>query len=243
MKNKCIILIPFSYEKSRECGFRTVLSNLKKVNIEILVGCWGENQNKAKTICSQYNVSIISLDVKDHIECFNRLVSYCDHDIVCFHCADCLVSVKDYEHALEIINKEDCLMYPFTSPFIKIPTHYKFNDEIDYINCKNKTFYNHIPLGGIFFIRCSTFIKIGMLNENIKICGPDDKSLYYQALKFGVQIKNGEGPLYHINHLPQMISLNQEIIKNNKFELEKIKSMNRHELEKYISTWTWRNNK
>lgn len=239
--NKCIILIPFKYERRRECGLRTVLATLKKVDIERLVGCWGPDQEKVREICGEYDTPMVLLEVSDYIECFNNLVSRCNHDIVCFHCADCVVAAQDYYNALDVVIKEDCIMHPFTSPYIMIPTDYRVTTEIDYLSSADKVVLDRIPAGGIFFIRRDTFIKVGMLNENIKVWGPDDTCLYHQASLFNVPSKNGEGPLYHINHLPQMVSLSQEVQNNNRRELNKVKLMSRPEFEVYMSTWDWRN--
>ena len=90
------------------------------------------------------------------------------------------------------------------------------------------------------FFNKKSFISAGMENENYISYGPEDweRPIRFQTL--GFKIERLDGNLYHINHWNgKNSSEDNPYYHHNNQEFEKIKKMNKQELQEYIKMWKW----
>jgi len=232
----CKILIPFSDNENgnRSNILKTVIKNLNPLPFEIIIGVWNNPLNKKlEQSLTLQNIKIINLKTYDFISTFNQLVKITNTDIICFHCADCLCpNQKQYIKTYKLA-KENNIVNPFSKPFVEVKHDPNFNPN----NYKHliKWELNHYYCGGIFFVQKSIFLKIGMLNENIKHWGPDDKCLIRQANAFGIKRKTIDGPILHFQH--NRNNKHKKYSKQNKEEFRKLSTMTNEKAREYIDTW------
>jgi hypothetical protein len=95
-------------------------------------------------------------------------------------------------------------------------------------------------LGGSILCRRSAFIDAGMENENCISWGCEDIERFSRWSTLGYKIGRIDGALYHAEHPRNKDSgIENPYYEHNRLESEKVKTMNRQELEEYIKTWPW----
>lgn len=84
------------------------------------------------------------------------------------------------------------------------------------------------------------FFEGGGENEKFITWGPEDSERYHRFEKLGFKISRVKGIVFHIDHFigPNSSKLNPHY-KNNFKEYDKIISMNKEELKKYVEKWSW----
>lgn len=125
---------------------------------------------------------------------------------------------------------------------------YKFKRDISFIGDKKTISIHtdrHTRWESPFFVglcvitSLSTYYKFGMGNENFFVHGGADDEWYARAEKLGFVWKQITGPIYHMHH-PRVTSDKYSLqVMNNRFELLKICTYTKEELEEYISNCHW----
>jgi hypothetical protein len=95
-------------------------------------------------------------------------------------------------------------------------------------------------VGGAVFVNKESFIKSGMENEHMISFGPEDCERNDRFTMLGLRIERVKGYLHHINHWcgPDS-SIKNPFFKSNHAEIDKIRLMNKEQLQVYIETWPW----
>ncbi len=97
-------------------------------------------------------------------------------------------------------------------------------------------------IGGAIFFQKKVFLEGGMMNEYFKSYGWEDNELIERFYKLGYKIGRVEGIFIHLYHSRgENSSVKNIFAKNNQQELQKVKRMNRKQIEQYVKTFNWLN--
>ena len=185
-------------------------------------------------------------DIIHRTKILNDLTKKTNTPFVCNYDADILLPINQYIESLHRLNSGIDFVYPYTY-FYRIPRQNfielflnNFNEKtfIEY----NKNYNTGESYGGVLFFNKNSFIKAGMENENYISYGPEDWERPIRFNNLGFNIERLDGNLYHIDHwIGDNSSTNNPHFFNNHKEFEKVKQMNKEELQEYIKTWEWCN--
>lgn len=124
-------------------------------------------------------------------------------------------------------------------------------DSLKYDHCK---ILGINAVGGCLLGMKKDFLKVGGFNENFAGWGYEDTEIISR-----IRILYGKSPtmdwkkdlepfyrcegksefLFHFPHTKESVTSRKVVLTGNKVESDKIESMNRKELSKYIKTWSW----
>ena len=126
-------------------------------------------------------------------------------------------------------------VYPYDGRFIDIDRSYLRDGII-----KEATSFATESKGGAVFLNTKDYFSTGLENENIISWGPEDAERYERMKTLGFRIERMPGKCWHISHQRGVNSgpQNPHTTANNS-EYEKVKAMNKEELQAYIKTWAW----
>lgn len=174
---------------------------------------------------------------------FNDLCKSCKTSIICLYDCDVFLPYNQYILARDMILSGYDMIIPYDGTAYDIPRNnikHIRNSDMNSINlniCKKR---RKNSIGGAIFFNKDSYIKGGMENENFKSWGGEDDELYNRFNKLGFKVNRTIGYLLHLIHKRGSYSImNHLYYKNNVEELEKIKKMNKEQLEDYIKTWSW----
>jgi GR25 family glycosyltransferase involved in LPS biosynthesis len=154
------------------------------------------------------------------------------------------------EQILECVNKirkgelDGC--YPYDGRFVRLERKYLWIahktlslEELEKVELK-KHEQEQVSFGGAVAWKRSAFIEGGMENEHFVSFGPEDYERYDRFTILGYRIGRVPGKLFHINHFVGKDSNTENPhFKANEQEWLKVKSMNKEQLETYVSSWSW----
>lgn len=191
---------------------------------------------------------------------YNRGLSLCTKDNVCFLDIDCIISSENLHKSLHTVKNENgiCIGYNGTCIYFdypvkrKIETHENLYDFLDtfidknklYImyKCSNYTITNTRAVGGCLIGAKKVFEKINGFNPNFIGWGYEDNEIISRSriLKVPIFYINTNKP--YLFHLPHEIDQwknksNHPFYEHNHKEIAKIESMNFSQLTQYIRTW------
>jgi len=177
----------------------------------------------------------------------NEMINISDTPVVVTYDSDVVLRPEQYEWSQkEILENRFDVVYPYCGWFCSIPRH--LIDSVKRsmnLNCIDYTKFNSRghsdSLGAAIFFNKDVYINGGMENENFINYGWEDDERYNRFKILGYRIcRYPKDNIIHFYHYRGNNSLlNHEFSDRNKKEVEKIKRMNKSELEKYISTWEW----
>ena len=228
-------IIPLFYDGyERKYNINALLKYFHRFNIKIIVG----EQLDRRFEYLQVDKYIYFKDKQFHrTKMINTMVKQADTDIICICDADVILSELQFNRAIELISDGTDVVYPY-SKYIKLTRSQSEELRKDF----NYSKFSHLTgiesRGGMIFFNKESYIKGGMENEKFMIWGYEDFERYYRFKTLGYKIEILEGNLYHLDHHrgPNSIPIGDHVIRN-KEEFEKVKAMNRNELQNYIKTW------
>ena len=95
-------------------------------------------------------------------------------------------------------------------------------------------------LVGAFFFSKERYGSIGWENENFVSWGHEDWERIVRVQKMGYKMERTEGVLYHLTHSRTSNSSDKNpFYQFNGQEFQKVNSMSKEDLNKYIGTWGW----
>lgn len=138
------------------------------------------------------------------------------------------------------------MVYPYSGKFINFIEPYISriitSNSLDGIEECHGHMIHPNSIGGCVMFSKEAFIKGGMENSGGFVSwGFEDDCRLYRFSTLGFRIARVTGILYHLNHASSVNSANtsHQAYHNNMRECQKVKSMNKEQLQQYISTWTW----
>lgn len=161
--------------------------------------------------------------------------------------ADVLMKPQQYIDGMNILRSNQAnFVIPYAGPCWDVnPQHHQkiFNEHsIDFIN-EPKNFgglMNNNSVGGVLFWNKADFIKGGMENENFISWGFEDNERFARFQTLGYTLKRTGGILFHLNHHRTANSNHKhKFYQQNMQTFNKIRSMNKEQLLKEVSTWGW----
>ena len=237
--NETSIIIPFKKDFDKRLNNLYVNLNYlnKNFDVDILIV---EMDVESKIEISKNRHLCINSESWNKCIAINEAVKNCDNKVIAVIDSDVIQDKMQYLYAQnEILNNFDLLLNS-DKPFINVKRTSALGRNWDIKDIKSK----HLKYkrskkgfgGSVWFFKDS-FIKFGMMNENMIYMGREDKELYLRASKLGYKVGRRSCDIYHMKHPRNKIS--QSDLDNNKKEFSKIKSMDKEELKKYVSSWEW----
>lgn len=186
-------------------------------------------------------------------KCLNLLTDISSTPIICNCDSDVLFKVDQYVDAVENIRKnsfDGC--FPYGGKFYDTPRKFipliRESLSLDAVQEKNCRLLNSRSLGGAIFWRKQAFIEGGMENEKFLGWGYEDNELILRFKRLGYRIGRTEGDLFHLHHPRRSINsfnsfrktmgyLKNPVLRQNKREFKKIKSMTQDDLRRYVRHW------
>jgi len=161
---------------------------------------------------------------------------------------DVIVPIKQVIQSVQHCMNGVTLCYPFDGRFYAVSEHFSrlYKESMDFnILTQNESQYwlmhGLYSVGGAFTVHVHRYLSAGGENEHFYGWGPEDTERRERICNLGLEVRRVSGCLYHLNHPRGKNSkfANRERALANRREYIKICRMNCHELEKYISTWSW----
>jgi len=177
--------------------------------------------------------------------CLNVMTKMSTTPIVVSFDSDILFPINQLVESRDIIkNKTDFFVYPFNTRLYHIekPLIPTIKRTLDLNSIGSHTTCRHLglPPGGAFFMDKAMFYQCGLENENFLSWGPEDQERAYRVKKLGFNIRNVEGPIFHLDHERTPNSNHQHSqYERNQSEFKKIQSYSVQQLRNYIGTWPW----
>lgn len=168
--------------------------------------------------------------------------------VVNWDCDMVIPPLQLIEAAHKIKTRQADMVYPYDGRFARVNRHpwYAETDHKADIMFGKTVFQGMRPhdeksVGGAIMFDVQAFIAGGMENEFFISYGPEDCERYDRFSMLGYRIDRIKGPIYHFDHINGMDSGSghPHFIHNRK-ELEKIRSLDRVSLKRFIETWGWR---
>lgn len=163
---------------------------------------------------------------------------------------DIIIPPMQLLEAVKKIRNGADMVYPYEWSFARIPRDVWFDkiissNDIGIIGDTQFSGMNGasdaVSFGGAVLFNLKSFFKGGGENENFISFGAEDVERYERFKKLGYKIERTFGNLYHMNHYIGIDSSTKNpYFEKNKEEFEKVKSMSKEELLKYIETWDWK---
>jgi hypothetical protein len=169
--------------------------------------------------------------------------------VVNFDCDVILPPLQIYL-AVEAIRGGSDMVYPYDGRFARVDRKAWFKEmekRLDVGFFKDTVFKgmrreDALSVGGCVFVNKDSFIKSGMENENFISWSPEDAERYHRWQVLGFKVERINGVLYHMDHWVGANSSDKHPhADQGRREWQMVKSMNKNQLQKYVSTWGWAN--
>ncbi len=160
---------------------------------------------------------------------------------------DVLLKPEQYVSAAAGIrqNRYD-MIYPYDGRFIDINgdvLHHAINNlDVNNLSIASGNLIHPQSLGGAVFWNKQKFLEIGGENQNCISWGFEDNERLTRATKMNCRTARINGCIFHMYHPPSLNSANADhpAYINNQNEYNKVNSMNKDQLSKYIQSWSWK---
>jgi len=162
--------------------------------------------------------------------------------------SDVIVPMEQVVEAVRYCMSGATLCYPYDGRFCAVSDQlsrlYRDTKGLDILS-RNESqhwlMHGRYSVGGAFTVNVEKYLASGGENEHFYGWGPEDTERRERIFNLGLEVRRVSGCLYHLNHPRGKNSnfANRERALANRREYIKICRMNRDELEKYISTWSW----
>lgn len=177
----------------------------------------------------------------------NYMLKLSKTPVVVNYDADVLLRPCQYEWSQnQILNNGYDMIYPYSGMFCHVPRsmipkiietmsieHIKLED------VKQNSMAN--SLGAAIFFNRESYISGGMENENFMNYGWEDDERFSRFTTLGYKIDRYKNDnVIHLYHYRGINSnLKHGLSEKNKCEFNKVKSMDKGQLRRYIDTWSW----
>ena len=177
----------------------------------------------------------------------NELYTRVDTPITVNYDCDVLLDSPNYVLSADTIrNNISQVVYPYAGKFCDVS---KENIEyiiksksIERVKKQNLFVRNSNSYGGAIFFNTETLLEGGGENENFKSWGWEDLERYHRFKTLGYNITRLEGSLYHLVHIKgKDSSKRNDYYQQNEEEYNKVKSMDKDTLIKYIKEGNLKN--
>lgn len=188
---------------------------------------------------------------KPSLSCFHRMkllnlmAKRAKTPFVSNYDCDILLTVDSYVQAMNLLRKGKFdMMYPFKYN-VRVPRDVlpliQATLDVSKVNIQDPWVVPKIGYGCCNIIDREKYIKCGMENENFRSWGPEDYERYERFKKLGLRIgRLDKSYSYHIEHSRGPDSGKTNVFyEKNVEEYDKIKSMSKEQLIKYILKWKW----
>jgi hypothetical protein len=180
----------------------------------------------------------------------NRMTEIADTPIVINWDADALLSPFQVFEMVQMLRGEHDVVYPYDGRFLRVgsevytrvPEIIKKVSNGDIGNLVGYEFEGEddSSVGGVVGYKKDSFIKAGMENEHFIAYTPEDVERKYRFDTLELNVGRTWGALYHLNHYCGTSSTTANpFYQLGLAELNKIRSMDKEALTKYIKTWEW----
>ena len=192
--------------------------------------------------------------IEDHAPIFyrtrylNRMLEQVNTLVAGIWDSDVIVHIEQVAEAVRYCLSGVTLCYPYDGRFCAVSDTlsrlYRDTRDLDILT-RNESqhwlMHGRYSVGGAFTVSVEKYLAAGGENEHFYGWGPEDTERRERICNLGLEIRRVSGCLYHLHH-PRGVNsnfANRERAIANRREYIKVCRMNRHELEKYISTWSW----
>ena len=179
----------------------------------------------------------------------NDMAKIATTDIIVNWDCDIILPPMQIWKAVQAIRNGADMVFPYDGRFARIPRQVWYKDLCHWLDIGiigNTQFNgmgsndNHNSVGGAVLWNRASYFKAGGENENFISFGAEDQERVVRAEKLGLSIERTKGCLYHLNHWVGVNSSTRNpYFIANRDEFEKVKGMDRAELEDYIKSWNF----
>lgn len=250
LSDKLTIVIPFRMDcMEREANLMTILRHVSTIGCRTIVLEADYIQNLKNL--SWQNVEYIFM--KDKNQKFHRtayinlLMDKSDTDVVAVWDTDVLIDLPSVMEAIHHIYDGSTIVYPYNGEFVmlseQLSIQIRRKPDMNYLNNARMVPVFRRPFcGGVFLAHKQRYFECGGENENFTGWGPEDAERLRRVRILGHDVKwivNRQA--YHLWH-PRgnnsfFFTKDDEI--RLKLELAKVSSMDKKELQTYISDSKW----
>ncbi len=166
-------------------------------------------------------------------------------DIIVIHDVDALLPRNQYSEAIHAIAEMKFdFCYPYDGRFLDVPRREKerIKKTLDlvYLNIGKMHRLHSKSVGGCVFYNRKSFIAGGMMNENFHSWGREDVELDCRFNILGYKSTRISGHLFHLYHQRGKDSSEKNPnLHANHAEYDKVKVMNKEQLQGYMKSWEW----
>ena len=237
-----IFVIPFHFDsedrfQNLQCILKFIQNNFR-TNI-ILVESYKERPYARQLVFS--GDGMLYIPVKQDGKIFHRTraintgLKEVKTPYAAIYDTDVIFPIQNIVKAVELLRDGVQVVYPYAGDFVDIERSYVDDGAI----IERESFTKESK-GGAVFVNKDDYWKAGYENENLMSHAPEDVERYVRLYTLGYRIARTEGKCWHINHARSMNSSpTHPYVASNMKEYEKVKAMNKEELEAYIKTWGW----
>ncbi len=166
--------------------------------------------------------------------------------IVSNYDVDCLFKPTQIISAVNSIREHGFdVVFPYGGPFIDVPLQQiplLESEKFDELNMNMCPVLHPQSVGGCIFFNKEAYTKAGLENENQLSWGFADNERITRMQILEMKIGRVPGYCYHMSHSRDLNGgFENPYIKQNEAEFNKVRSMNKEQLESYIKTWEWLN--
>lgn len=242
-----IIPIRFDSEDRRD-NFKTSMNFILRnfnTNIIVLDSDKESNEDFVKSVSEKIKYVFDENDEKlfHRTRLLNEMTKMSETEIIVNYDVDVIFPIEQYLEAKKLIESGGTMCFPYGGKFYDIPKKF-FNlvneDKLDEIPLNDCTLFNPGSVGGAFFFSKERYGSIGWENENFVSWGHEDWERIVRVQKMGYKMERTEGVLYHLTHSRTSNSSDKNpFYQFNGQEFQKVNSMSKEDLNKYIGTWGW----
>jgi predicted glycosyltransferase involved in capsule biosynthesis len=242
-----IIPIKFDSDDRKNNFKRTINYLLRNFDTNIIVAESDKNSNEefVKSVSNkiQYIFEKNDTNIFHRTKLLNMMTKLSTTNIVVNYDIDVIFKVEQYLESKERILQGFDFCFPYSGKFYDIKKeffNYIDSDQLDSINLNQCTLFNPNSVGGALFFDKLKYNQIGLENEKFISWGHEDWERVVRIQKMGHRLCRVEGNLYHLTHYRDHNSSGQNpYYHQNGDEFNKIKGMDKIQLEEYIKTWQW----
>lgn len=242
-------IVPIKFDsEDRKTNFKIsmeyVLRNFD-TNIIVMESDVDSNEEFVKSVSEKINYHFVKNDtgIFHRTKLLNDMTKLSTTNIVVNYDVDVIFPINQYVESRGKMLEGCSFCFPYGGKFYDIPKKY-FNlvgtEELSSINLNDCTLFNPNSVGGAFFFDKSKYLNIGLENEKFISWGFEDWERILRIQKMGFELYRVNGNLYHLTHSRDKNSGDKNpYLKQNEMEFNKIKNMNKLNIEEYIKTWEW----
>lgn len=198
--------------------------------------------------CIKHEFVVDSSLVFHRTKYINRLLNETDTEIVAVWDADILIAYHQVYEAVDNILKGCTIAYPYNGEYVMLSEResdvVRWNFDIENLkSLKLQSVFGRPFCGGVFLVHRQRYLQCGGENEHFTGWGPEDAERLRRVGLLGHSVKwTEEGQAYHLNHSRGKNSdfySKEDAIRLRK-ELVKVCSMEKGELQDYITGKSWK---